>query len=261
MLSPVEIIGLLDRVENIVAELDTIFNELLIYRSQGLFISRRHDKIILRIYTRIHSILQYIVRLLVQHKQTECVSANITSLPALNTTYKFPTNIDLILRRVYSKIQLLREFLEKLSETNSFLEQLNIIKRLDSEDAVLSIKDYKDFTITITARKIIIFGRKTHTLLSVVLEDIEDILYKKSFMFKGCEIHTRTGEVIRLPLGSDATYEIKKIIKRITDKRITRRSEYIKALKTKHARLHPCILSLKVDILRKLLSSIPYHSR
>jgi len=261
MLSPVEIIDLLNRVENAIAEIDTIFNGLLIYRSHGLFISRRYDRMILKMYTRINSILQYIVRLLIQHKQTEYVSANIISSPTLNITYKFPANIDLILRRIDSKIRTLREFLEKLSETNNFLEQLNIIKRLDSEDAVLSIKDYKDFTITITARKIIIFSRKTNTLLSVALEDIKNILYKKSFMFKGCEICTRTGEVIRLPLGSDATYEIKKIIEQIADKRTIRRSEYIKALKTKHARLHPCILSLKVDILRKLLSSISYHSR
>ncbi len=252
-------VNFLNEVENLIAELDTIFNELLRLRCQGIFIHRRLDKIILRLYAKTGMLLQNIFRLLVNRKISEYspISSYIHTT-TIETTQKASVDLHINLRRLYARVKSIKDRIHKLRKTTNFLTQLNILRRLEQEDIVLRVKDCGNLTIMITARKIIVFNKKTQTLLSIPIDHIRRISYRKSLMFKGCEIHIRDGNTIRLPIDNDITYELRKIIERLTERKNPPRETYIRNLREKQTKLRPPILPIKIDILKRLTLSTTY---
>ena len=259
MLSLIQVIDILGAIEATVAELDTLFNQIMFYRSKRILIDRRTDKILFKTYIIVNSILQYLSDSLIQTDSPRYMPvANIsTYYIASNKTQNPSEALYLSLRRIHRRIRIVRSAIRKLKEIAEFLTQLNIIRRIDPDDIILYVLDYGPIIGILTSRRIIIFNRKTRALISLLLKEIKAITYKRSFIGRGCEIVLRDGNSIKLPINSDHVYELKRLIDEVNTSRrnITSRPEYIKNILSKFKRIHPSVLLLKLNILRRFMSS------
>lgn len=241
-------------LEDIVAELDTIFNNLLEIRQQKVFVARRVDRALLRAYAAVGLALQILIKDLSSSRKVENAHfGEHASTISRNFALSCADDFNTILRGLYARIRALKVRIKELDEIRCLLTQLNITKRLEHEDAVLDIKKHDDNLIIITNRKIIIHSNRINALQLVPIGDLETISYKRSFRFRGCEIRTKTGDIIRIPVDADVAFELKKILDKLAGRCDLVPGNYISSLKSKRSKLRPSIMEVKLSILRKMV--------
>jgi len=241
-------------LENVVAELDTIFNKLLEVRQQKIFVKRDIDKTLLRTYAAVGLALQSLIKDLSGQKKVENISfGEFTFLANSNMASTLESDFSMILKALGARIHMLKERIKALDDIKSTLVQLNIINRLESDDAILDIRRYGNILIIIASRNIILCDSQMNALQLISINDLDTVSYKRSLIFRGCEIRTKSRDVIRLPVSPDVAFELKRILDKAARRRNFSPEAYVRNLKARRSKLRPAIIEAKLSILRKII--------
>lgn len=241
---------ILINLETLLADIDGIYLNLHSLREQGFLMHRKLDRLILNSYELLDTALTSLY---------DAYQINKEKIHIQQVSHKhFRSNLPLrrllaITRKLSMTITQMKQELIKLRKKIDALKKTEALKYIDKNELIIESFILDQLYVIITINKLIILDKQKGSIKKIPLHEIRDIVYKKTLMFKGCEIKLANSEKVKLQIDADLTIRLRKRIIKIRQNKTKLQNLSLK-IASKRNLLRPDIDNAKIILLKNLIN-------